>query len=112
VGAAHAEAARAAQAATQSATGQVSGLAATLSSVDKNNGATIDLSTLLSAFDNYLNAIVKDDSVGAPIGFYVKRINAAQIAREWVESTERRQANAAAAASSPAPTTPAGSAKK
>lgn len=87
VGAAHADTARAAQAATQSDVGRVSGLATTLSSVDRNSGTAIDLGTLLTAFDNYLIAVGDKNTVGSPVGFYVKRINAAQIARAWMEAS-------------------------
>ena len=113
LGEAHAQAARTAQTASQVEASKVSELAATLSSVDKGNDATIDLSTLFTSFDNYLDAITKSDSVGAPIGFYVKRINAAQIALEWVEATDRQwRSDAAAASSSPAASPSPAPAKK
>lgn len=89
-GAALANAARSAQTAAQAEAGKVSGLATTLSTVDKSSAAGIDLGTLFTAFDNYLAAVTKADAVGAPIGFYVKRINAAQIAREWLDQAEKK----------------------
>lgn len=108
-----ASAARAAQTATQAEAGKVSGLATTLSSIDKSNNADIDLGTLFTAFDNYLNAISAADSVGAPIGFYVKRINAAQIAREWLDQAEQKWSGDQSKASPPAGATqPSGPAKK
>jgi hypothetical protein len=89
-GAAIANAARSAQTAAQAEAGKVSGLATTLSTVDKSSATGIDLGTLFTAFDNYLAAITKDNAVGAPIGFYVKRISAAQIAREWLAQAEQK----------------------
>lgn len=83
--------ARAGQTVAQVEAGKVSGLVSALGSMDKAHDAGIDLSTLFTAFDNYLTAIASADSVGTPIGFYVKRINAAQIAREWLEATEARR---------------------
>jgi len=112
-GASVAHAARVAQTAAQAEAGKVSGLATTLSSIDKSNNAGIDLGTLFTAFDNYLSAITADDSVGAPIGFYVKRINAAQIAREWLDQAEQKWSSDQSKASPPAGATqPSGPAKK
>jgi len=112
-GEAFAQAARTGQTAAQVEAGKVSGLVSTLGAVDKANDASIDLSTLFTAFDNYLEAITKDDSVGAPIGFYVRRINAAQIAREWLEASERQwRGESASANSPPSAQPPAGQAKK
>jgi|GEM_PF-3285889 len=108
-----AHAARAAQTAAQAEAGKVAGLAATLNSVDKGSDASIDLSTLFTAFDNYLEAITKPESAGAPIGFYVKRISAAQIAREWLEASERQwRSEAASAGGQPAAQPSSGPAKK
>lgn len=105
--------AQAAQTVAQSEAGKLSGLAATLNSVDKGRDASIDLSTLFTAFDNYLGAITKSESVGAPIGFYVRRINAAQIALEWLEATERRRrVEGESPSTAPAGATPATSTKK
>ena len=112
-GGAAANVARVAQTAAQAEAGKVSGLATTLSSVDKSNDAGIDLGTLFTAFDNYLSAITAEDSVGAPIGFYVKRINAAQIAREWLDQAEQKWSSDQSKASPPAGATqPSGPAKK
>lgn len=78
---------------------KVSGLVSTLGAMDKASDSGIDLGTLFTAFDNYLTGITQENSVGAPVGFYVKRINAAQIALEWLEAIERKRHSEAGPAS-------------
>ena len=57
----------------------------TLGALDSNANKVMDVNSLMIAFNNYLNAIQsKDEIVGTPIHFYLKKISLQQIARLWI----------------------------
>ncbi len=57
----------------------------TLGSLDSKTNMVMDINSLMTAFNNYLNAIQeKEIIVGTPIHFYLKKITAQQVARLWI----------------------------
>ena len=58
-----------------------------LARVDRSLNKVIDLNTLMSAFDNYIDAVTQPTGgvAGVPIGFLFRKVNAAQVARLWLD---------------------------
>lgn len=56
-----------------------------LGNIDHGSNKIIDINSMMSAFENYLQSIkTKDESLGIPINFYLKKISRSQLANLWI----------------------------
>lgn len=56
-----------------------------LGTMDSRANNIMDINSLMTAFDNYLNVIKeKNDIIGTPINFYLKKITPQYIAKLWI----------------------------
>jgi hypothetical protein len=55
-----------------------------MSSIDRDKNKAMDINTLMDAFENYITSIsAKNEIVGSPVSFHVKRITKADIYTLW-----------------------------
>jgi DNA-binding ferritin-like protein (Dps family) len=53
--------------------------------MDSKANNIMDINSLMTAFENYVTAIkAKEDVVGTPVNFYLKKLTAQNIAKLWV----------------------------
>lgn len=63
---------------------QVKGVLTGLSEIDDKNNKIIDINSLMTAFEDYVDKALKG-SLGMPINYYVKPITKSQLAEMWVD---------------------------
>ncbi len=57
-----------------------------LEKIDQGSNQVMDINSLMSAFDNYLQVISKDNDItGSPIRFYTKKITKNQLIKQWLK---------------------------
>jgi hypothetical protein len=57
-----------------------------LGDIDHGTNKVLDINSLMTAFENYLQAITaRDGSAGVPIHFYVKHLSRRQLIQTWME---------------------------
>lgn len=63
---------------------KVKSLLSSLGNLDKDTNNVLDINSMMTAFENYLTAIKnKDQSVGVPVSFNLKKITRSQIEQWW-----------------------------
>ena len=56
-----------------------------LNEIDRQNNKIIDVNSMMSAFDNYLQQVTNgDEIIGAPIRCYIKKLSKNQIIKLWL----------------------------
>ena len=63
---------------------QIKGVLTGLSDIDDKNNKIIDINSLMTAFEDYIEKALKG-SIGMPINYYVKPITKSQLAEMWVD---------------------------
>lgn len=56
-----------------------------LGQIDHGSNNVFDINSLMTAFTNYISSINKDQIVGMPISFHVRKITKSQILRLWAD---------------------------
>lgn len=56
-----------------------------LSDVDKSENQVIDMNSMMTAIDSFVEEVRKGGDIGVPINYYIKYITKTTIAREWMK---------------------------
>lgn len=65
---------------------KIKGLVNSLGNLDRDANNVLDINSMITAFENYLTTIKnKDENVGLPVSFNLKKISRAQIEQMWQE---------------------------
>lgn len=69
--------------------GSLTPILAAIDTSDKEKNKSLDMQTLIGAFDNYTQMVSnKDASAGVPIHYFIKPITKSDIARLWLAKWE------------------------
>ena len=63
---------------------QIKGVLEGLSTIDDGNNKVLDINSLMTAFEDYVQKALNGDS-GMPINYYLKRITKSDLAKMWVQ---------------------------
>jgi len=64
---------------------KISSVITALGDVDDGKNNMLDINSLMTAFEDYVNKCIDGTNVGVPVNYYLKTISKAQIIKAWIK---------------------------